>query len=198
VNAYNAVADFISQQTAYNADTKSASRFTGSALFRSVESEIRKVVTTTASGLSGAYTSLTQIGISTGAFTTEITPTKKLELDETKLTDALKTNQQAVTDLLTAATGPIQTVSTYLENALSDTGILGSGENSAASITGKEIDTIQKQIDGWETRLDARQSQLEKKFAALERNMAKLQAQSAQLTSQLASLNGLFAPPPAS
>ncbi|MGH2356141.1 MAG: flagellar filament capping protein FliD [Chloroflexota bacterium] len=196
VTAYNAAAGFIQQKTAFNATTNTGSMFTGSSLFRSVEREMRKVVSTMATGLTSAYTSLPQIGISTGAFTTEVAPTKNLVLDEAKLTQALEDDQQAVTDLLTSASGPVATLSTHLTTMLSDTGVLGSGDNSAMTIADDQIATIDKQIANMELRLDARQASLEKKFASLELTMARLQAQSAQIASQLQALSAMAAPTP--
>ncbi len=96
VSAFNSLVDLIDQDTSYNSNTKQSSVLTGDSGMQGFESQIREMLSSAASGLSGAYTTLGSLGISTGAFGAAVGSTNHLVVDTTKLTAALQSDPNAV------------------------------------------------------------------------------------------------------
>ncbi len=82
VDAYNELQNNIDSLTAYNPETQSGSVLIGDFTVRSIESQIRGVIFSSISGLSGNIRSLVDIGITTDS-------SGKLDIDDARLKDAL-------------------------------------------------------------------------------------------------------------
>jgi flagellar hook-associated protein 2 len=187
VQAYNEALALMRQQLQVDPQTNLPSIFTGNGAIQGIESRLRRVVNVADNTLGTSYTELPRIGISTGPVGSAPGTTTEVILDEAKLTQALTSDPAAVTALLTSATGPINTLNTYLLGVTSYTGPLSSSQ-SAADRQLREMDGRMRSL---QLRLNSRQAALEKKFADLEAAMAKLQAQSAQLSGQLGQAGAL-------
>jgi flagellar hook-associated protein 2 len=111
VDKANALLDTISQATAYDADKKQASVLTGDSGIQSIAQSVRSLVSSIALGASGKYQSLPDLGISTGAIGSTVGSTNHLVLDQTKLTNALQDNPQAVLAVLSGLTANLGTPS---------------------------------------------------------------------------------------
>jgi flagellar hook-associated protein 2 len=100
VNSFNKLMDLIDKDTAYNSSTKTAGVLAGDSGIQDLENRIRSMVSGAASGVSGQYTTLASLGISTGAFGAAAGSTNHLTLDTAKLTTALQNSPDAVSAVL--------------------------------------------------------------------------------------------------
>ncbi|QBE67372.1 flagellar hook protein 2 [Pseudoduganella lutea] len=85
VKAYNDLSGTLKKLTGYNPDTKSAGALQGDATAQSVQSQMRRMLTSSITGISGAFSNLSDVGI---GFTKDGT----LALDSTKFQKAIDTN----------------------------------------------------------------------------------------------------------
>src|SRR5438270_815697 len=106
--AFNSLVDLIDQDTAYDPTKKQASVLTGDPGIQGLERQLRTLVSSAAPGVAGQYTSLANLGISTGSFGAIVGTTSHLTVDTAKLTAALQNNPNAVTSVLGG--GPTATV----------------------------------------------------------------------------------------
>ncbi len=109
VKSYNDLRKTVADLTAYNAETKQASVLQGDAAARSVLTQVRRTLSTTLTGLSGAYTDLSQVGVS---FKSDGT----LSLDSTKLQSALSSNFNDVAGVFAAYGKPSDSLIDYVSS----------------------------------------------------------------------------------
>ena len=98
VTSFNAVKTFLNTNTAYDPETKKAGVLMGSYAATLVEEQLQNVIVNAVPGfLSGAdaYTQLAQVGVSTVGDTAD-NKLGTLKVDDTKLSDALSSNFDAV------------------------------------------------------------------------------------------------------
>ncbi len=107
VDKVNSLLDGIAQATAYDADKKQASVLTGDSSIQGIANTLRRLVGDRALGASGKYQSLADLGISTGQVGSTVGSTNHLVLDQTKLTNALQDNPQAVLSVLSGFTATL-------------------------------------------------------------------------------------------
>ncbi len=89
VTAYNQLASQIAKLRSYNAQTKAAGPMLGDSMLLNLESQLRNIITAPVAGTTGAYTALSNVGIST-------TATGTLALDATKFDAAMAKDPAAV------------------------------------------------------------------------------------------------------
>ncbi len=106
VKAYNDLRKTVTDLTAYDADTKQASVLQGDAAARSILTQVRRTLSTALTGLNGAYTDLSQVGVS---FKSDGT----LSLDSTKLQSALSSNFNDVAGVFAAYGKPSDSLINY-------------------------------------------------------------------------------------
>lgn len=95
VKAYNTLNSTIAGLTSYNADTKAAGALQGDASVRSIQSQLRRQLTTTVEGLGGKLTNLSQVGIS-------FQKDGSLAVDSSKLNAAITNNFDDIGGLFAA------------------------------------------------------------------------------------------------
>lgn len=187
VSAYNSATSTLKNLTSYNSSTKTASTLTGDSTARLLQTQVRKALTSSISGVSGGISSLTDIGVN---FNKDGT----LAVDNTKLQAALADNTKNVAGLFgnTTVSGvTTKGVASLLDETL--TGIVGSG----GLITGRtdginaSITTISKRRDALNLRLTTIEKQYRAQFTALDTTISSMQSTSTYLTQQLASLANL-------
>jgi flagellar hook-associated protein 2 len=158
----------------------------GDSLLARVHASLRGAVGPQVSGLAGAYTSLSAIGITTGPYTEG----GKLYVDEAKLREALAADPEGVRDLFTrnredAAQDGIAVRLYEAVNAAMTliTGRAGSGSSfrDSASTISKELGVLERRIRAWEGRLQDQEARYYKQFSAMETAIQQLSAQSAWL-----------------
>jgi len=136
-------------------------------------------------GNTTAMDALGDIGISSGKIGSSTTQAKggTLQLDETKLTDALTNDPQAVRRLLGGAG-----TSAFAQDVEKLTSDLGDVIDSRVATIDKQSRRITDDLARAETRLADREKRLKAQFAAMETALSNAQSTQSQLSSQLASL----------
>lgn len=181
VKAYNAVASTLKTQTGYNADTQTASTLTGDSAARSVQTQLRNIMSASISEMTGT-TSLSSIGIG-------FTASGTLEIDGTRLSEALADADRNVNAFFTGqdeVEGFAARIATQIGNYVNSDGLIaGRTEGINASI--KRIDQQRTSI---ESRLTATEARYRAQFTALDAIVASMTTTSNFLTQQLDNLPG--------
>ena len=183
VKAYNDVASTLKTQSAYNADTQTASTLTGDSAVRSVQSQLRNLMSASISEMTGT-TSLSSIGIS-------FTATGTLEINSTKLSEALADPERNVAAFFTGKEGVDGFASRLADQ-------IGHYVNSDGLIAGRTegINASIKRIDQQRTSLEARLTLIEVRyraqFTSLDSMVANMTTTSSFLTQQLDNLPGVI------
>jgi flagellar hook-associated protein 2 len=184
VSAYNGLADKLDSLAA-NEPKKTRGVLAGDSDVRSLALNLRRrLMGDTA--VTGRYTSMTQIGLNTGAVGAAVGSTDRLQLDETRLKAALAEDPGAVANLLNNAAGAISQLVTYAADWTKSGGRIDKSLERLKS-SQRDLDFRETQI---QARIEARQAALEKKFAAMEKTLAQLQTESSAVGQQVSSLNG--------
>jgi flagellar hook-associated protein 2 len=146
------------------------------------------------------YTSLSQVGLSTGAAvgTGDLNSDSidgKLVVDTTKFSTALATNFDQVKALFTNLTGSYSTegLGQRLNGILSpytSSSVLGGYLNTSIDGETATISGLNSQVQDWETRLALKQQTLQAQFNAMETALSKTQSESASLSQSILSLSG--------
>lgn len=189
VEKYNAVMDYINQNSTYSYDT-STQKGTASALFgdstlRSIESTLRKSLIMQVEGVSEGVSLLSLIGIK-GKSGVEGAKTGQLEFDETTFQAKLDTNFDDIAKLF-GSKGTKGIFKQMYDDLFEMTGIEGTISNKTKTLS-KEIEDLNKQITAMEERLEKKEEAYYKKFQAMELALSKLQNQASWLSSQLTNI----------
>lgn len=106
VKAYNDVNKTLSDLSAYDASTKQGAILNGDATVRALQSQIRSTLSSAITGLTGSYTTLSQIGVS---FQKDGT----MAVDAAKLQSAIDSNPQGIGQLFAANGTPADSLISY-------------------------------------------------------------------------------------
>lgn len=168
VDAYNSVLA--------NLNTLADGTLSGDSTLRSIRGQMRNVLNTAPVGLSGSFTSLSELGIKTNA------ETGNLELDSSDLSDALDTDFAAVSELFSHDDQGFA----FRFDALADTfldvnGVIDSREDTFND----RIKGLQNDQSEMEWRLELKEKSLRSQYAALDSLVGSLQSTSNFLLQQL-------------
>ena len=97
----NSLLELIADQTAFDADDKTAAVLLGDSAILGLAVQIRNIVLGQAEGLTGQFTSLQDVGVTTGAVGTKAGSANTVQVDLSDLIDKLIENPDAVADLFT-------------------------------------------------------------------------------------------------
>lgn len=170
VDAFNALNNTINELRAGDLQ--------GESLLLTISSDLRNIFNTATTGLSGTFSSLSEIGVAFNEL-------GELTLDADALTTALNTDFRGVSNLFADPTEGYVTRLQNLANALTQTGGLIDSREEGINI---RIDNFDTRIDQFELRLERIEERLINQFAALDTLLSSLSNTSNFLTSQLASL----------
>ena len=182
VDAYNALNSLIAENTKYDAGNKQATLLQGDSSAIGIQNMLRNLVGSVTTG--GAYERLSDIGVS-------IQTDGALAIDSTKLSAALNSNVNGVSNLFTADNGNTQIngfgvkLKAFMSGLLATTGTIG---NRTAALTAeqKRNSTDQTKVNDRVTVVEAR---LQKQYTALDTKMASLTALNTYITQQVAQWN---------
>jgi flagellar hook-associated protein 2 len=177
VTEYNSMQAQLAKLGSYNAETKAAGPLLGDSLLRAIETETRRAISNPVAGLSGSYTTLAGLGITTNA-------TGALQVDAAKLTKALDTDPEGVADLFGAEGGVAARLFSQLEDRLATDGDIA-GRNTGLK---GELKDIERDKEAFNLRMAQVEKRLRKQFTALDSLLSQMQSTSSYLTQQLASL----------
>ncbi|HHT70950.1 MAG TPA: flagellar filament capping protein FliD [Firmicutes bacterium] len=188
VDEYNRVWQANRNKQSWDKDTKQGAVLFGDSALNGIQYRLRGLVTGPIDGVSGPWSTLAQIGISTGKVGTGVSADGTLHLDEIKLREALQEDPEAVATLFTGDQGVASRLEGYFKETLTKdkTGLLTAKDEAFAS----QIRGLQKQTERMEERLVRREEQLKRQYVQLEKVLAQLQAQSNWLALQLAGFTG--------
>jgi len=161
----------------------------GDQLLSSIYNNIRAVTMARVEGLSGKYTSLSSIGITTGHYTER----GKLHIDETRLREALTSDPEGVMNLFTQSgesagqSGVAVKLYDAVNNAMSRI-TDKAGSNAALydnSVLGRDISRLNQSISLAEDRLLRLEVRYYRQFTAMEQAINRMNQQSMWLTQML-------------
>src|SRR6478609_7076630 len=168
VSAYNVLAQQITSLSRYDAASKSGGPLLGDSMLRSLDTQVRRILSESVAGVTGSRNTLASLGI-----TRTISGT--LQLD-------------AATQVFTASgSGVAVRLSAFLGTKLSSTGEFASRDQRIAA---KRRD-LEKQSDALDARMEVIQARYLKQFTALDSMLAQMQSTSTYLSQQLTSLSNL-------
>lgn len=169
MTAYNSINSALHVQLDYTGTTKGQNTLFGDSTLRQLQTSLGTLMSNSYGGMS-----LSDIGLTRDR-------TGLMSLDESKLTKALTSNPNAVSDLF--ATNGFATAATSLTDAYttSSTGIFAT---KTQALTDRHK-ALQTQIDSINKSADDLQARLEKQFNAMEQAMSNMKAQFSQLTAML-------------
>ena len=218
ITKYNAVIDYIDQQT----DSEAGGKLAGENQLNRLRQQLRTLVSTGVAGLSGtAYPNLMSVGVSTGAITgTAGAVTAKLQFNAATFDAAMADNPDAVRQLFTAkdligtddgnaGDEDMNGILTQIESLLSSdirerftgSGVFvygalytgGDNDNGIFAAFQKSADRrikgLNEAIDRGEERLLRREKLLRQQFTAMESVIAQFQNQGNALTGLSQQLN---------
>lgn len=182
VTQYNALVDYIAEQSKYDDVTKKGGPLLGDSTGTRILSLLRRQVMDPVYTLPADWQQPAQMGLTGEALdTTDAASLKHLTLDASVLRAKMEENPQAVADLFDAvATRLSEDIDDYTKSG----GLLEKKDQTFES----EIKQARLRIEALEDRLDRREIALRRQFTGLEGALRRMQSQQAKLMSQL---NGL-------
>lgn len=182
----DAITETISKYNMALSNTKSATSSDGALYGQSILAMLPSNIAKTASGavsFDNTYKTLASIGITTGAFTTDVSKntTQQLTIDKDKLTVALQNDPESVMKLLVGddvlkTNGALTKIGTTLDNYLNVTNGYFTKQNDSYE---RQIDNLDKKVDKMNLDLEKYRTQLEAKFQAMDTLISNLKQSSA-------------------
>ncbi len=214
ITKYNAAMTAIDQQT----DAKNGGLLANESRIKTLRNSLRNLFTSQVAGITGAYDSLQQVGITTGAVGTGLATngSPQLQLDESKLTSALVADPttvrklfvgQDLTNALDGSSGDdnMEGALTRVSHLLSDqiytdgtggygalyTGTTDSDKGLFASYQASQqklIDSLNESIQRTQDRLSLKEDRLRKQYTAMDQLVGQYQQQGNALAGLINSL----------
>ncbi len=174
VNAYNTLQNTLAGL--------SSGELSGDSTLRMLQGRIRSILNSTPTGLSGTYSSLSEIGV-------EFQKDGTLTLDSADLSSALKDDRTAVIDLFANDDqGYAFRLNALMDDTLDSDGLISARESGINA----SISTIKDGIERMETRLEIVESRLRAQFSALDLLVSNMQTTGNFLTQQLDRLSNML------
>ena len=180
VSAYNSLMTQISRLRSYDATTETAGPMIGDSMLTSLESELRRTLTSVVPEQAEGFDTLAAIGI-----TTQLDGT--LGIDDTKLQKALTGNFEAVSRLFGSEDGVAKRLFNVADARLKTGGSLDVRSDTLAD----QQRAIEKRKDDLDVRMVAVQRSYLQQFTRLDTLLSSLQVTSSYLTQQIESLGNL-------
>jgi flagellar hook-associated protein 2 len=203
-SAFNDAVGRIDQYDFYNAETEEKGVLLGNGTTAQVRNALFRTVQQRATGVSGQYQYLSQVGLTIGSGGV-------LQFDRAKFQEAYNADPEAVEELFTAFQGSTTTSEEIAEGVTIEVSEqtysqLGFGDlfdqlldGLTNSIDGTvtladealqdQIDLTQSRIEAFDERLEAKRLRLQAEFAAMESALAQLQSQANALSSLTSNLS---------
>jgi len=178
---YNGLAETISKLGAYDDASKTGGILLGDSTLRSVQDTIRREISASVAGLGGAFSTLAELGVTTG-------DDGKLALDDKRFNEALTSDFDQVGDLFASDGGIAKKLDSLIEGYIGSNGLIKSrteGIQSTIVDLGEQRESLNRRLASLESRLMAQ-------FTAMDTLVSTLNNQSSFLTQQLESLPGPY------
>ena len=182
VDKFNALQDEINRLSRFDAESGRGSVLTGDSTIRSIQSQLRGLITTIPDGLeSSPIRMLGDVGIKTQP------STGKLEFDQAKFAEQLEANPEAMTALFAeteSTSGIAERMVDTVTNFLASDGALSSRTEGL----NKTLENIQDQRIRLDLRIAAYEERLVKQFSAADSLIAQIQSTGDYVSQQLAAI----------
>lgn len=183
VNSYNTLRQFINNVTDIDPVTGEASVLLGDATTRNLSNQIRTQISDTVTGISGQFSTLVDIGITSNSNGT-------LVIDNTKLDAVLNTNIDDITELFSSANGVATKLDSIVTEYTKSDGLLDTKtEGLTSTVTGINEDLVALQLS-----LTALEERLRAQFNAMDALVAQLNSTSSFLTQQFDAIRNINNP----
>ena len=186
VTAYNSYVTTHASLTAYDTSTEVAGALLGDFTARTISDQLRAQLSTTIKSATGAYSSLSEIGV-------EVQVGGTLELDSTKFQAAMNADRDSVQAIFVDRTsngstlaGFASTMDTLLDTFTSSTGII---EDRTDSIEDQMTDIAADEAE-FNRRMESLEARYRSQFNALDSLLAEITATEDYLTTALDQLPG--------
>lgn len=182
VKAYNNLQSVINEQTSYDATTKTAGALNGDTTMRTIQSQMRSLVTGGVGGDGVQY--LSQAGIS-------MQKDGMLKFESSQFQKAMDDPEIDVARLFVKdadGTGVASKVETQIKGMLATGGLFSARTDGL----NKETKDIDNRVDALNTRMDSIETRYRAQFTALESTIASLNTTSSFLTQQLDALSSFY------
>ncbi len=181
VTNYNSLITYMNTVTAFDADAGTVGVLLGDSTVRSLSNQIRTKVNETVTGISGQYTTLVDLGITSKSDGT-------MEIDATKLDTALTTNMDDVTELFSSTNGVATKLDSIVNEYTKSDGLL----DTKTSGLNDSVDDINADLADLDLSLTALEERLFAQFSALDILMTQLNTTSSFLTQQFDLIGNIF------
>jgi flagellar hook-associated protein 2 len=175
VDAYNSLASTIKTLSKYDVGTDTGGPLLGDAMLRNIDAQVRKLISSPVAGVTGSYTTLASLGITTQA-------DGKLKLDTVRFNAALDASPGAVSDIFTSSNGVAIKLADLMGAKTSSTGEL---TVRSSNITDSLVD-LKDQQDALNARMKVIEQRYYKQFNALDSLLAQMNTTATSLDNWLA------------
>ena len=175
VDAYNSLASTIKTLSKYDVGTDTGGPLLGDAMLRNIDAQVRKLISSPVAGVTGRYTTLASLGITTQA-------DGKLKLDTVRFNAALDASPGAVSDIFTSSNGVAIKLADLMGAKTSSTGEL---TVRSSNITDSLVD-LKDQQDALNARMKVIEQRYYKQFNALDSLLAQMNTTATSLDNWLA------------
>lgn len=173
VDNYNTLRTFINDVTEFDPATGEAAVLLGDATTRNLSNQIRNQLSSAVTGISGAFSTLVDLGITTGSDGT-------LNIDSSKLDDALSDNLDDVAQLFSTENGVATKLDSVVNEYIKTNGLL---DTKTAGLN-ETIENINSDLVSLQLSLEKLESRLLAQFSAMDAIVAQLNNTSSFLTQQ--------------
>ena len=167
-----------------------------SPILKEIKTSLRELFSKDVAGIDDAYNTLSEVGITTVPYVVGVPrDAGKLQLDESKLLDAVSKNPDAVNKLFTNNPGyesqegiavtMYKKVDTMLSALMKQAGRVDGREDDITTSIGNQISTLQFKIKDFDDLLSKKEDNYYKRFTIMEQAVAKGNAQLSWLSQQL-------------
>lgn len=186
ISQYNSLVSKIRDLTKYDKTTEEAGLLLGDSSISAIQQRLFGILTSSVSGLSEGTTTtgnMIDLGINTGAVGSEPGTTNDLQLNESKLIEALKNTPTRVAQIFGASTttngakGIFTQFKAYLDGYSNATGIFAQRQK----VGNQQIADIDKRVTELNRRLETKRAFLEAQFSNMEKALAQSQSQQSAL-----------------
>lgn len=180
VKNYNGLRTFMNDVTEFDSETGNAAVLLGDATARNLSNKIRTQISDSVTGISGQYTTLVDLGITSNSDGT-------LKIDSSKLSAALSTSMDDVAELFSSENG----VATKLDNIVNEYTKSGGLLDRKTSGLSSTIDDINGDLEALQLSLSSLEERLLAQFSAMDALVAQLNSTSSFLTQQFEAIKNI-------
>ncbi|GIU46194.1 flagellar filament capping protein FliD [Shewanella algidipiscicola] len=181
VDAYNGLIDTIEKLSSYDAKEKKAAAMQGDSMIRSIESQMRNMISTRVDTGGGDSIALYDIGIEADRY-------GKLSVNSTKLDKVINEDMGSIENLFaTKDTGLATRLDTLVEGYVKTSGLLNTRNNTLT----EDQQRLEDQREAFNMKMEQLQARLFKQFNAMDLVVGNLTSQGNGVISALNSLPGV-------